>query len=416
MSEEIIVGLDLGSRAIRMAAGQLVQTGEKQKLQIIGAAEVESQGITAGLISNFEDAVSAISMCREKLERLIGIPIEHVWVGLNTVQAACQESRGSVGVIRHNGEIDASDMERALEQARMVAMPSNFDILHVIPRGFSVDGQMSVKDPSGMTGIRLEVNTLIVQMPTAHIKNATKCIYRTELDIDELVLGILANAEAVVTPKQKDLGVVVIDIGDTTTGIVAFEGGDVLRAAILPIGSFHITRDIVLCAKIPLDIAEEIKIKFGCALSKTISKKEEVSLSEDEESANEAVNRKYLAEIIEARVEEIFSDVNAELQKIGKVGNLPGGAIITGGGAKLEGIAELAKKILRVPAALGYPVDVASVSEKISDLSFVTAIGLVKWGSNYADEAGNGGFADKFKGFFDKARKAAMGGIKTIWK
>jgi cell division protein FtsA len=415
MNEDIIVGLDIGTHAIRMAAGQVVFAGDKPKVQIIGAVEVESQGIANGAISNLEDAVSAVSSCRERLERLIGMPVEHVWVGLNTNQVSSQESRGSVGISRSNGEIAGEDMERVLEQARMVATPSNYDILHVIPRGFVVDGQPYVKDPVGMSGVRLEVDTLIVQLPTSYVKNITKCIYRTELDINDLVLGILASAEAVLSQRQKDLGAVVINIGETTTSMVVFEGGEVVHTAVLPLGSFHITRDIVLCAKLPLDVAEGIKLEYGCASSGKISKKEEINLSE-EEAGGESVNRKYLAEIIEARVEEIFFSVNEELKKAGKAGALTAGAVLTGGGAKMQGIVEAAKRVLKLPVILGYPVDISSVSEKINDLSFVTAIGLVKWGGNYIDEFSGGGAWEKFKGALSKIRKLTEGSIKTIWK
>lgn len=413
MSENIIVGLDIGSRAIRMAAGQIVIAGDKPKIQILGAVEVESQGIVNGSISNLEDAVSAISSCRERLERLIGVPVEDVWVGLNTNQISCRESRGSIGIARGNGEITQEDVERVMEQARMVATPSNYEILHVIPRGFSVDGQPPVKDPVGMSGVRLEVDTLVIQLPTSYIKNITKCIYRTELNINDLVLGILANAEAVLTQKQKDLGAVVINIGETTTSVVVFDEGDVLHASVLPIGSFHISRDIVLGAKLPLETAEAIKIKYGCALSKKVSKKEEITLDEDED---ETINKKYLAEIIEARVEEIFSDINEELKKVGKAGTLTSGAVLTGGGAKLEGILEIAKKVLRLPAVLGYPADISSISEKISDLSFSSAIGLVKWGGNYTDEADEGGIWGAVRGAIGKVFKATGGAVKTIWK
>lgn len=412
MSQEIIVGLDIGSRAVRMAAGQLVLTGDKQKLQIIGAAEVESAGIVGGAISNVEDAVSAISSCRERLERLIGIPVESAWIGIGHHQILCQESRGLVGIARVSGEIEPSDAERAVEQSRMVATPSNYEILHVVPRSFSVDGQQGIKDPAGMTGVRLEVETLIVQISTSHIKNLTKCVYRTGLEIEDLVLGILANAEAVLTQKQKDLGAAVINIGDATTGLAVFFEGDMIHTAVLPIGSFHITRDIALGAKLPLEVAEKLKVEYGSASSRAVSRREEISISEDEE---EMISRKYLAEIIEARVEEIFSYVNNELKKIGKEKILPAGAVLCGGGAKLEGIVDIAKKILKLPVSLGYPIDISSISDKVGNLSFGTAVGLVKWGANFAQDSSPQIF-QKAKKAMEKIGGSFSGIFKSIWK
>ncbi len=399
-----------------MAAGQLILKGDKEQLHILGACEVPSGGMgKGGTIANPEDVVSAISTCRERLERLIKLSVEKVWASINSSQLLCQESRGLVGVSKSNGEIIAEDVERSVEQARTIATPSNYEILHVIPRGYSVDGQLSVKDPVGMTGIRLEVNTLLIQVPSVHMKNLTKCVHRTGLNIEDLVLSILANAEVVLSPRQKEVGVVVINIGAAMTSMAVFEEGDLMHVAVLPIGSDHITRDINLCFKTSLETAERLKLKYGSASSKNISKKDEISLAEEELSEEEAISRKALAEIIEARVEEIFAKVNGELKRVGRLGLLPAGAVLCGGGAKLEGIMEVAKKELRLPTSIGCPADISSISEKINDPAFGTAIGLVKLGSE-AQGVTVEGIGAAIKSFFAKIYGSVMKGAKGIWK
>ena len=217
MTQNIIVGLDVGTRSVRMAAGQLVSAGGREQLHILGAAETPSEGMKKGAVLNVEDVVSSISLCRERLERLIGLPAENVYASINGSQILSATSRGLVGIMNPNGEIEQKDTERALEQAQTIVMPSNYEILHVLPKGYSVDGQPNIKDPIGMTGIRLEVDTLLVQAPRTNLKNLTNCVFRTTMHVNDVVLGVLANAELVLTPRQKDVGAVVINIGGSTT-------------------------------------------------------------------------------------------------------------------------------------------------------------------------------------------------------
>lgn len=378
-----IVGLDVGSSSVRLAVGQRLQDGQAQELQIVGVTEVPAQGISKGVISSIEDATAAVSACMEKTERVLGAPLERAWVGISGLHILTEESRGVVAVGKPNGEITEEDVERAIEAARTVATPLNYEILHVIPKSFTVDGQSNIKDPVGMTGIRLEVDAQIIQGLSSQIKNLTKCIYRTGFDIEDLVLSILATAESVATPRQKELGVAVVNIGSSTTSYAVFEEGDLLSAGIIPIGGDHITSDIAIGLRTSIDIAERVKVEYGTTLVKQIGKKEEVNL-EDLGGEQETISQKYVAEIIQARVEEIFEKVDKELKKIGRSGMLPSGIIFTGGGAKLTGLIELAKEKMRLPASLGYPTGVTSVLDKVSDLSFATAIGLVVWGGAMA--------------------------------
>lgn len=384
MAEDFITGLDIGSTAVRIAVGQRSQEGGKPGLHIIGAAEVPSEGIAKGVVTSIEDAVSSVSACLERAERMVGFEIERVWVGISGSHVLSQTSKGVVGVSRPDGEIKEEDVERAIEAARTVATPANYEILHVIPKAFTVDGQTGIKDPVGMSGIRLEVDAEIIQGLTAQIKNITKGVYRTGLEIEDLVLSVLATAETVVTPRQKELGVAVVNIGGSTTSLIVFEEGDVLHTVVLPIGSEHVTSDIAIGLRTSIDIAEALKIRHGTAVPKEIGRRDEgIDLKEFGAPESESASRKYVAEIIEARVEEIFEKVDKELKRVGRSGLLPAGIVLTGGGAKLPGIVEVAKRKLRLPVALGLPIGVTSITDRVNDLAFSTAIGLVSWGSQF---------------------------------
>lgn len=378
---EIIVGLDVGSTAVRLAVGQLTPTEDRSELHIIGAAEVPSEGVHKGVVSSIEDVVSSISACLERAERMTGLPIKSAWVGISGSHIISEESKGVVAVSKTDGEITEEDVERAVEAARTVATPLNYEILHVIPKSYTVDGQVGIKDPIGMTGVRLEVDTQIIQGLSAQIKNLTKAVYRTGLDIEDLVLSILATAEAVVTERQKELGAAVLNIGGATTSLVVFEEGDILDTVILPIGSEHVTADIAIGLRTSIEVAERLKLEYGSTLPKDISKKEEIDLFDLGEEKHELIFHKYICEIIEARMEEILEKVDTIFKRIGRSGMLPAGIVLTGGGAKLPGLVELSKHKLRLPATLGYPLNLTSVTDKINDLSFTTAIGLVRWGA-----------------------------------
>ncbi|MDD5031950.1 MAG: cell division protein FtsA [Patescibacteria group bacterium] len=387
MKEDVIAGLDIGSTAVRLVVGQRVNEGEGERLQIIGAVSAPAEGINRGIVNSIEDATSSISACLEKAERLIGVPLNSVWVSINDMHIKATKSRGVVAVGKSDGEISEDDVERAIEAARAMSVPPNYEILHVIPVKFTVDNQEDIKDPIGMSGIRLEVETLIIQGLSSQIKNLTKAIYRTGFDIEDLVLSPLAAVEAVINSKQKELGVALVNIGSSTTGLAVYEEGELLHTAILPIGSEHITSDIAIGLRCPINLAERIKIEYGSAKSDQFSKKDEIDISElakEEEADDEisVVSRKYISEIIEARVEEIFEKVDEELKKIDRSGMLPAGVFLVGGGAKLADLVEVGKKKLRLPVCLGNAKNIRTVIDKVNDLEFLTALGLVVWGDH----------------------------------
>lgn len=389
MKENIIAGLDIGSTAVRLVVGQKNKGGTESALQIIGAVTVPSEGINKGAVKSIEDVTSSISSCLEKSERMVGVPIESVWVGINSPHIKCEKSKGVVAISRSDGEISHDDVERALEAARALSVPPNYEILHVIPVRFTVDNQEDIKDPVGMTGVRLEVETLIIQGLSLQIKNLTKAIFRTGLDIEDLVLSPLAAAEAVIGSKQKELGAALVNIGASTTSLAVFEEGELLHTAVIPIGSEHITADIAIGLRCPINLADRIKVEYGSANPAHFDKKDEIDISElvkSEDISDEisTISRHYLAEIIEARVEEIFEKVDNELKKIERSGMLPGGVFLVGGGTKLKDIVDVAKRQLRLPASLGTNKNVATVIDKVNDTEFLNALGLVVWGSQIA--------------------------------
>src|SRR3989338_614680 len=393
---QFMSGLDVGSYSIRFAVAQKTEAG----IKLIGAAEAPSVGVHHGIVNSIEECVSSISSALERAERMVGAPIEHVWVAMSGAHVSAQESKGVVAVARSDGEISREDVERALEAARTVATPLNHEILHVMPQGFSVDGQTGIKDPVGMTGVRLEVDTKIVQGLTQHIKNLTKAVYRTGLDIDNIVLSSLATAEAVLTPRQKELGVAVIDVGSSTISMAVYEEGDLIHIVTLPLGSERITSDIAIGLRIDIDLAEKIKLACGRALAQAVPKKEEIDVAELGAPTRALISCRYVAEIIEARVEEMFKHVDKELKKIGKSGMLPCGVVLTGGGSKLPELTEAAKKFLKLPSALGCAIDVESITDKVNDLSFATSIGLALWGKTIEEEhrgRGMRGFVSRFQ-------------------
>lgn len=400
---EVITGLDIGSTTIRVAVGQL--NPHDHEMHIIGAAEHPAEGINKGIVTSIEDAVASISGAIDKAERMTGIPTERAFVSVNGNHILSQDSHGVVAVSKADGEIREDDVNRAIEAAQTVATPPNYEILHVIPRQFIVDGQAGIKDPVGMTTIKLEVDAQIILGSISQIKNLTKCVYRTGTDIQDLVLGALAASEAVLTKRQKELGVALINLGGLTTSVMVFEEGDVIHTKILPVGSGHITNDIAIGLRTSVDVAEEIKTRYGSALPDDIAKHEEIDLKEIDVNENVRVSRREVAEIIQARIEEIFSLVNKELKTINRHGMLPAGIVLTGGGSKLTGIVEVAKKQFYLPASIGMPRTFKTAIDKIHDPVFATALGLVVWGENMTEHTSSLSNLAKFSAVSDATHK-----------
>lgn len=377
--QQIITGLDIGSSKIRVVVGQYDR--DTRDLHIIGATEHPSNGIINGNIVSVEDVVSSISIVLEKVERIIGTPIEKAIISISGPHVKSITSQGVVAVAKADGEIKDEDIDRVLEAAQAVATPPNYEILHVVPQNYKVDNQEDVKDPIGMNGVRLEVNAQIIMALSSQIKTMTKCVYRTGVDVQDLVFSILADSEAVLNKEQKELGVVLVNIGATTTGVAVFEEGDLLHTAVLPIGSSHITNDLAIGLRTSIKIAEQVKLEHATCVSDDIRKRDDIDLNliDPELGKRTMVSKHEVAKITQARVEEIFDMVGQELKEVNRFGMLPSGVVLTGGGAKLNGIVELAKKQLQLPVFLAKSQKIKTVVDKIYDLSYSNALGLILW-------------------------------------
>lgn len=385
--EQYIVGVDVGTASIRAVQAKLdQQTGA---FNIIGASEVPSVGLRRGVIVDIEEAVSSISSALEKVERMTGVPVAEANVSVGGNHISSLSSHGVIAVSRADGEITENDIVRCIDASQAISIPQNKEVLHVFPKTFTLDGQTGIKDPAGMSGIRLEVDTIIVQAGLPFIKNLTRAVMQAGLEIEDLVLAPCAASESVLTKRQKDLGVCLVDLGAGTTSLAVYEEGDLLHTSVLPLGAMHITNDIAIGLRCGIETAEKVKLLYGHAEPKEISKEEEIDLSKLDNSEDQATSRQYVVEIIEARLEEIIRMVNAELKKINRDGKLPSGVVLTGGGSNLPGVVEFVKKNLRLPTVLGKPQNVNTVIDRVDDPSFATAVGLVLWGGKFSAKSGS---------------------------
>jgi cell division protein FtsA len=371
--EKIIVGLDVGTCNVRVAVAQ-VKNGMQP--QILGVGKAISAGMRKGVVVDIEETIKNIKEAVQFAERISGVPIERVFVGIGGSHISCRMSRGVIAVSRADGEISQEDRERAISAASAISLQPNREILHVLPRRFIVDGQEAIKDPVGMRGVRLEVDALIVEGSTPFIKNLIKCVRESDLDEAGLLLTVLADSHAVLTKRQKELGVLLLDLGGGTTGLTVYEEGDILHCQILPVGNMHITNDIAIGLRTSIEAAEKIKLEYGSVLPDAIGKKDMIDLTRIGEAEGQA-SRQQVAEIVEARVSEILDLVNKELKKIDRAGLLPAGAVLVGGGAKIPGLVELTKEKLKLPVQIGYPQGLEGIVDQIDDPGFATVCGLI---------------------------------------
>lgn len=417
MKERLITGIDLGSSAVRLVAGQIVMGQDKREtLHILGATEVPSHGIAKGLVNSLEEAVTSISQCLEQAERQMGLPIADAYVGVSGSYMTDQIQRGVIGVSRPDGEIRGDDVQRALDSVRALVNPSNYEILHILPRGFTVDGQAGIKDPVGMQGIRLEVDAHVIQGSASHVRNVTKAILRTGIDMNELVYSPLCLAEVLATSRQKEVGVAIVNMGASTTSLAVYEEGDLLHSAVIPIGSDHVTSDIAIGLRTSLEIADVLKRQYVNAAAQHVNKFQDIDLQSLGAPSSEIVSLRFISDIAQARVEEIFERVEQELKKIERSGMLPAGILLTGGGSKLQGVPEVAKTVLRLPAVVAQiQVPPTALEDVLQDPAFSTALGLVRWGFD-GERSGDEGGRIKLAGTAGNAVKSFGSLIKKFSK
>ncbi|OQB05659.1 MAG: Cell division protein FtsA [bacterium ADurb.Bin212] len=400
--ESISVGLDIGSTKVVTCVGKF----DSGIIDIMGIGQAQNQGMRKGVIVDIEETVSAISASLEEAERMAGMALKNAVIGIDGPHIESTSSKGVIAVSRTDGEISEQDVERVIQAARAIPNRPNREILHSIPINFVIDGQDVVKDPLGMSAIRLEVDTQIISTSTNAIKNLERCVEQSGISPIEIIFSPMATAKVLLSKRQMEIGVILIDIGAASTSYAIFEEGDLIHCGVIPIGSAHITNDIAIGLRTSIEIAEVLKVKYGFALPDKVSEKDEVQLKSIDKREDGPVSVKYISEIIEARLKEILLIVRSRLEEIDRDGTLPAGVILTGGGCKLEGIIELSKETLRLPAQIGTPlVEVNGLVDKVDDPVYATSVGLMLWGKDKTapafqlDSGSVSGILDKAKGF-----------------
>lgn len=371
----IVVGLDIGTTKVSVVVGEITNDG----VDIIGIGSHPSRGLRKGVIVNIEATVESIKKAVEEAELMAGCDILNVYASISGSHIRGINSHGIVSV--KEKIITERDIDRVIDGASAVVLPMDREIIHVIPQEFVVDDQDGIHEPLGMAGTKFEANVHIVTASIACIQNVIKCANRCGLNVNEIVLGPLASSEAILSPDEKELGVVVLDIGGGTTDIVVFSGGSVVHSASLPLGGNHITNDIAVGLRTPALEAEKIKQKYGCALSTLVHKDETIDVPSVGGRKSRVLSRQILSDIIEPRMEEIFEIAKQKIVMTGLEESIASGIVITGGVASLQGVTELAEQVFDFPVTRSNPRGVGGLVDVIKTPIFATAVGLVIYGN-----------------------------------
>jgi cell division protein FtsA len=375
---KVVVGLDIGTSKVAALVGEVREDGQ---LAVIGFGESVSSGLRKGNIVDIDNTAKSIEEAVKKAEQMSGLSIANVYVGISGTSIASLNNRGVVAVAGSDKEISENDVERVIQAAKVISLPPDRKIIHVLPREFVVDGYDGITDPVGMAGSRLEVETHIVTGAATAIQNLLKSIHRAGLEVEELVLNPLASAEACLLPAERELGCVVVDLGAGTTDIAVFDQGGLWFTTILPMGGNYITSDLAVGLRIPLVQAEKIKKESGCVLTQLAAETDWIQIVGVSPRDIRRVTKKDIANIIEPRVQEIFFMVKDELRRSGYHGLLPGGVILTGGTSSLDGLQELASEILELPARVGTPEQIGGLVDIIKSPAYSTGVGILIYGA-----------------------------------
>lgn len=391
---KIIAGLDIGSSKITTVIAQVIVDPNtfENTVNIVGVATTPSKGVKKGQIVDIEEAVEATIIAVEAAERMAGYNLNSAYIGVGGAHIASQNSTGVVAVSDPNGEVSAADVGRVIEAARAISLPQSREVIHILPREYVVDGESGVKDPIGMAGVRLEVETHLVTASAAALKNLTKTVGEVGVSVDGMVFTGLASAYAAISPTEKELGCVLVDIGGGTTSVAAFIDGALAYSGVIPIGGKNVTNDLAIGLRVSLEEAEEIKLGLG--------KKSDDQLDLAELGAKEAkkISRRTLVEgIVKPRLNEIFTMVRLDLERAGIANKIPSGAIVTGGGASTVGVAESAKGTLNLPVRVGAPSNVGGLVDDILTPGYSTPVGLILYGVSHMNMASSGSFGRKIK-------------------
>jgi cell division protein FtsA len=375
--ESFLVACDIGSSKICVLIGEQNAHGS---LDVIGKGAAVNRGTRKGNIVNVDTTIEAIKRAAEEAEIMAGVQISRAWVGVSGSNVRSFNSRGVVAVAGKDREINKDDVARVIDAARGVQIPQDHEVVHVVPRDFTVDGQDGVGDPVGMMGQRLEADVHVVTAPVAVTQNVVTCMNKAGIEVVQLVLEQFAAAEAVLTPDEKELGIALVDIGGGTTELAVYHRGSIAHTAVIPIGGDHFTNDLAVVLRAPITDAERIKKKFGCALRSAVGEDEMVEVPMVGGRAPKLCPRTTLAEILQPRAEELLGLVREDLQRLGLEKEIRSGVVLTGGGAELEGLVEVAEGIFEGPVRRGVPSGVGGLVDVVSRPEWATATGLLLYG------------------------------------
>ena len=399
-----LVSLDVGSTKICVVVARIVDN----KVNIAGIGSHPSTGLRKGVVVNIDSTVGSMKKAIEEAELMAGIKIAGCLAGVAGAHIKSFNSNGVVAV--KDKEVRKDDVTRAIDAAKAVAIPADRELIHVIPQEYIVDDQDGIKDPLGMSGVRLEVKVHIVTGSVTSTQNIVKCCYLAGLSVEDLILGQLASSEATLTPEETEIGVAVVDIGGGTSDIAVYANGAIRHTAILPFGGSHVTNDIAIGLRTPVDEAEKIKKRYGCALSKMVGANETIEVPSVGGRKPRTLMRKTLADIIEPRVEEILSLIHEEIKKSGYEKLLASGVVLTGGCANLEGIVELAETVFSLPVRKGLPIGVGGLVDVVNNPIYATGVGLILHGMEESKSK-----SYERREIFKKLREKGLGRIKRIF-
>ncbi len=373
--KNLIVGLDIGTSKVVAIVGEINEDGD---IEVVGIGSHPSRGLKKGVVVNIESTVHSIQRAVEEAELMAGCDIHSVYTGIAGSHVRSLNSHGIVGI--RDSEVSPGDVDRVIDAARAVAIPADQKILHILPQEYVIDGQEGIREPVGMSGVRLEAKVHMVTGAESAAQNIVKCVQRCGLEVDDIVLEQLASSYSVLTEDEKELGSCIVDIGGGTTDIAVFLHGAIQHTAVIPIAGDQVTNDIAVSMRTPTQYAEEIKIKYACALSQLANPDETIEVPSVGDRPPRRLARQTLAEIVEPRYEELYALIREELRRSGFEELIAAGIVITGGSAKMEGAVELAEEVFHMPVRLGSPQYVEGLKEVIRNPIHATGVGLLLYG------------------------------------
>lgn len=401
-----VVGLDIGTKKVAAIIGEIT---EDKKIEIIGIGTAESRGLRKGIVVNLDSTVDAIKKAQEEAELMAGVEIDAAFIGISGAHIKSFNSRGVIAVSGKNREISREDIRRVIDQSKAVSIPPDREIIHIIPQEFVVDDQDGIKDPLGMSGIKLEVNVHIITGAITSVQNLRTCVARAGIEIEQVVLNQIATSSSILTHDEMELGVGLIDLGGGTTEVAIFERGSLWYTSVIPIGGDNFTNDIAVGLRTPIPDAEKIKKKFGCVSHPLVDEQETIEVPTVGRGKKPRVlSRQLLADIIHPRAEEIFRLVDNDIKRMGYEKSLNSGIVITGGTALLDGLEEVAEEIFDLPVRRGDPSGIGGLVDRVGTPDFATTVGLIQYGYNLYKEKGlprdrKKGFWSKFKDWLKEA-------------